>query len=174
VSGGRVPGGAGAWVHHNPAMASTLRGGLQPTWSVRGITFGVWLLAVGSAVYWVLQVAATPAGAPMAPPVLRSPPPPDVAAVARLLGGDPASSAPQAGAPPTLASRFVLQGIVASPSGGGAALIAVDGRPPRPFRVGTAVAEGLVLQSLQGRQAVLGEQRGGPPTLTLELPARPS
>ncbi len=56
--------------------------------------------------------------------------------------------------------------------GGGAALIAVDGKPARPFRVGTLVEEGLVLQSLEGRRALLGAERGGPSTLTLELPAR--
>ncbi len=157
-------------------MASTWRGGLQPSWAVRGATFGIWLLAVGSVVYWALKVAATPAALAIAPPVLGSPAPPDAAAIARLLGGgDPAApgAAPQA-AQPALASRFVLQGIVSNPSGGGAALIAVDGRPPRHFRVGATVAEGLVLQSVQGRQAVLGPQRGAPPTLTLELPARPS
>ena len=56
-------------------------------------------------------------------------------------------------------------------SGGGAALIAVDGQPAKPFRVGAVVVDGeLVLQSLGRREARLGASRGAPTTLTLELP----
>lgn len=70
----------------------------------------------------------------------------------------------------TLASRFSLLGVVAARSHDGAALIAVDGKPPRPYRVGAAVDDTLVLQSVQPRRAVLSSSVGGPPVLTLELP----
>jgi general secretion pathway protein C len=54
----------------------------------------------------------------------------------------------------------------------GAALISVDGKTAKPFRVGTLVADGLVLQSAQGRRVSLGASMDGPPTLVLELPAK--
>jgi len=54
----------------------------------------------------------------------------------------------------------------------GAALIAVDGKPAKPYRVGAVVADGLVLQSTQGRRVNLGASMDGPQTLVLELPAK--
>nr|WP_236748495.1 type II secretion system protein N [Acidovorax carolinensis] len=98
---------------------------------------------------------------------------PDAQAMARLLGV-PAADAAAARAPvASLASRFALIGVLAGrSSGGGAALIAVDGKPAKPFRVGTAVDEGLVLQSLDPRQARLGASVDGPATLTLDMPAK--
>ena len=54
----------------------------------------------------------------------------------------------------------------------GAALIAVDGKPAKPFRVGAAVDEGLVLQALGPRQAQLGRDADGPATLTLDMPLK--
>ncbi len=150
-------------------MVSMTHRGLQPNWTVRGTTFLLWGLAVLCVVYWSLKLLSTPAGLSAAPPVLRTPPPVDTAAVARLLGASATAASPSA---PSEASRFALLGIVANRLGGGAALIAVDGKPARPFRVGTWVEDGLVLQSLEGRRALLGAERGGPSTLTLELPAR--
>lgn len=149
-------------------MVSMTHRGLRPNWTVRGTTFLLWGLAILCVVYWSLKLS-TSAGISTAPSVLRTPPPVDTAAVARLLGGGVVAASPAA---PSMASRFVLQGIVANHWGGGAALIAVDGKPARPFRVGTLVEEGLVLQSLQGRRALLGAEREGLPTLTLELPSR--
>ena len=55
----------------------------------------------------------------------------------------------------------------------GVALIAVDGKPPRPFRVGATVADGYVLQSLEARAAALGASAGSAPAFTLQLPTRP-
>jgi general secretion pathway protein C len=86
-------------------------------------------------------------------------------AVARLLGAAPAV----ASAAPSLASRFTLIGVVASRSQKGAALIAVDGKPAKPFRVGAAIDEGIVLKSVEARRAVLAGADGSP-ALTLELP----
>jgi general secretion pathway protein C len=67
-------------------------------------------------------------------------------------------------------SRLVLIGVVAGASGG-TALIAVDGKPAKPFRVGRQVEEGLMLQSVAKRQAVLAASVNGPAVLTLELSA---
>jgi general secretion pathway protein C len=143
---------------------------MQNRWAVAGATFLLWALVAGSAVYWGLKMSARSAAAPAAPVVARTPAAPDPAALARLLGASPAATV--AAPAPSLASRFTLVGVVASKSQQGAALISVDGKPPKPFRVGTAIDEGLVLQSVQGRRAVLAESAGGPAVLTLELPQR--
>ncbi len=136
-------------------------------WS-RSVTFAVWMLAGACAVYWGLKFgadAAGPAGAPVATAFVV---PVDPLAVARLLGAADgvAPAAPVA----SLASRFALVGVVAGTSRNGAALIALDGKPPKPYRVGSAIEEGLVLQSVAPRRAVLGARLDGPAALTLELP----
>lgn len=142
------------------------------SWSVRGATFAVWLLAAGSAAFWALRLGSAPEsiGRPAAAPRVAAAV--DSQAIATLLGGGPSAPALAAAAPtPAIASRFNLIGVVAEArSGSGAALIAVDGKPPRPYRVGALVDEGLVLQSVQGRRAVLATQPGGAPVVTLELP----
>jgi general secretion pathway protein C len=49
-------------------------------------------------------------------------------------------------------------------------VISVDGKPARPYRVGSFVDDGLVLQSVHGRQAVIASALGDGPAVTLELP----
>ncbi|OYU44770.1 MAG: general secretion pathway protein C, partial [Burkholderiales bacterium PBB4] len=71
----------------------------------------------------------------------------------------------------SLASRFSLVGVLADSSAGGVAIIAVDGAPPKPYRVGAWLADGWMLQSVRGRIALVGSERGGPIAVTLELPA---
>ena len=61
-------------------------------------------------------------------------------------------------------------GVVARRSRGGAALISVDGKPARPYRVGTAIDEGVWLSAVEGRRAVISGSARGPAILTLELP----
>jgi len=142
----------------------------QNRWAVRGVTFLLWALLAASAAYWGLKLGRpTPVVAAAVTPV---PAPVDPAAVARLLGYTP-QEAPGAVVAASLASRFTLTGVVASRSRGGAALIAVDGRAPRPFRVGAALDEAIVLQSVEGRRAVLAAHLTGPALLTLELPPLP-
>ena len=154
--------------HDNRRMQSRSRSNPQGRWAVRGAAFVLWALAAASAAYWGLKLVGRPASGPVAAPSLRTAAPADPAAVARLLGAtaQAAVAAPVA----SLASRFALVGVVAGRSRGGAALIAVDGKPARPFRVGSAVDEGLLLQSVEGRRAVLAASTGGPAVLTLELP----
>jgi general secretion pathway protein C len=67
-------------------------------------------------------------------------------------------------------ARFQLWGVVAGATGQGSALIALDGQPPRAFRVGQAVTEGVVLQSLGPKQAQLGSSVQGAALFTLSLP----
>ena len=75
-------------------------------------------------------------------------------------------------AAPTLASRFQLQGVMAGGPNAGAALIAVDGKLAKPYRVGAVVADGMVLQSAEGRRVTLGAAMDGSQALVLELPAK--
>mgnify|MGYP002663292091 FL=1 len=116
-------------------------------------------------------MSSRPSGmvAPVAPAPQSAP---DGTALARLLGAVPAGpAAPVAVAAPS--SRFALLGVLSGrSSGGGAALISLDGKPARPFRVGAQVDSGLVLQSLGPRQASLGASVDGPTTVRLEMPPK--
>lgn len=139
-------------------------------WHAPLATTGLWALAAGAAVFWALRLAspadAVAAAASMPRPSVSA----DTDAVARLLGVLPASNtAPVA---PEAASRFALSGVVADPSKQGAALIAIDGKAPRPFRVGSRVGDNYVLQSVGLRSATLGAQADGPAAFTLQLPVR--
>jgi general secretion pathway protein C len=128
----------------------------------------VWGVVAFSAVTWGLRWSATGTSPSNATAAAQALPEVDVSAAARSLGAAPV----QAAAAPTLASRFQLQGVMAGGPDAGAALIAVDGKPAKPYRVGAVVADGLVLQSAQGRRVTLGAAMDGPQTLMLELPAK--
>jgi len=131
----------------------------------------LWLGAGLSAGYWALQALGqgpvTPLAVSAAP--LQAPEP---AAVARALGAVPASPVAAAGAAPVadLATRYRLIGVVASGADRGAALISVDGQPPKPYRVGAPLEGGLVLQSLGARQARLAPASGTGNPIDLALP----
>ena len=137
-------------------------------WAPRLATLLLWALAGATAVYWGLKLSASPAGTA---PAAAAPEPvvTDTQALARLLGASPVLAAAEAA--PSAASRFVLMGVLAgTASGGGAALIAVDGKPAKPYRVGATVEDGLVLQSVAPRRATLGPAADGPAAFTLEMP----
>lgn len=136
-------------------------------WASRWVTLFLAALVAASAVYWVLKWPETTESAPVSTPVAH--PSSEPQSLARLLGGANAglsASAPAIPAP----SRLVLIGVVAG-SSGGTALIAVDGKPAKPFRVGGQIEEGLMLQSVAKRQAVLAASAKGPALMTLELSA---
>lgn len=139
-------------------------------WSARLATLVLAALAGAGAVYWALKLSAgAPQAAPAAPAAepLRA----DASAMARLLGAGVAlAPRPQAQAQ---SSGMQLLGVLASTDGGsGAALIAAGGQPAKPFRVGAVVGDGLVLQSLDRRQARLGASVDGPTTQTLLVPLK--
>lgn len=138
----------------------------SPRWPAPLATTAVWALAAASVMFWGLKLAA-PAES-LAPPALVSAPVAvDPAEVARLMGAAPP---PAAGLAPEAGNRFVLQGVVADGDLRGAALIAVDGKAPRPFRVGQQVGDGYVLQAVDRRVATLGAGPDTPALLTLQLP----
>ena len=124
----------------------------------------VWAAAAAGVMYWGLLLAA-PKTLPVlglsSPPVLQGQSTP---AVAKALGG--ATAAAQA--PALISTQYKLLGVIASGTGQGSALIAVDDQPPKAFRVGQDVTEGLKLVSLTPRQARL--QSSGQ-ALVLDLPA---
>jgi general secretion pathway protein C len=147
-----------------------MRSNVYGVWRVRGTTFLLFALAAGSAVYWALQGwgAGTVAGAPLAAAAGQAPL--DPRAVARALGGGVVQATAEP-APAAVASRrFVLRGVIADLSSGGAALISVDGKPPKPFPVGASVDGRLVLKLVQGRRALLAPSMDAPAEVTLELP----
>lgn len=128
----------------------------------------VWALVAFSAVTWCLRWSALARGTSSARVAQPTQPELDVSLASRSLG----ALAPQAEVAPSLASRLVLQGVMTRPPAQGAALMSVDGKPARPYRVGSAVVDGLVLQSVQARRVSLGAHMDEPPSLVLELPTK--
>lgn len=96
--------------------------------------------------------------------------------LSRVLGSTRAQTATAAvPVEPAVSSRFKLVGVVASrvaQPDSGLALIAVDGKPPRPVGLGGVVDGSLVLLAVNHRRAELGPT-GGQATVTLELPLVP-
>lgn len=140
-------------------------------WPSISATVVLWAAAAASIVFWGLRMATPSDGA--RPPAVSTASALNVdsAAVARALGAQPVVE--RVVAAPDAASRFALLGVVADDTGRGAALIAVDGKPPRPYRVGATLAEGYVLQSLDARAVNIGGARGGSAVFSLKLPPQP-
>ena len=138
-------------------------------WSTRIVTFALSALAAASVVYWGLKVwglstPAVPSSALVEPMSAVS-----SQAIARALGGGMAAVATASTAAPA-ASRYDLIGVVAGRIRAGAALISVDGQDAKPVRVGNLVDNEMVLESVNGRQAVLSASTGTAAKLTLEMP----
>ncbi len=130
----------------------------------------LWALAAGSALYWALHAgsSAPPATAAVAAPEL---PPLQAQAVARGLGAVAAApQQPQAAAP----SRYTLAGVVTHGSERGAALIAEQGQPPKPYRVGAALPGGWTLQAVSRRSATLAAADGRQQHLHMPEPEAPA
>lgn len=130
------------------------------------------LLTLASALAWGWQVRQLLGGrvlteVPSAQAPLAAPALPDADELARWLGASPAGEGPAPG------QRFTLLGVMADAQGGGVALIAVDGRPARPFVRGAELAPGWTIQRLAARQVHLGQTLDGPSQLTLNLPPWP-
>lgn len=140
-------------------------------WAPAATGVVLWLAAGLSAGYWGLQLLGRSPAVPV-PQTPSLPVAPDGTLVARALGalGTGAGVVPDDAAPAGGDVRYVLQGVVGDRGDGVAALIAVAGRPARPFRVGMAVDEGLVLHSVQGRTARLAPSTRAAPTVELRLP----
>ena len=141
-------------------------------WWLRIATFSAAALAAASAAYWVLELsaAAPQALTPHAP--LAGAPLADTRMVARLLGGgQTASPAGQNATPAMASSQFKLVGVVTERGRDGYALIAINGQPAKPYRVGTPVGDTLVLHSVTARSAALAADVQAPASVQLDLPA---
>ena len=135
-----------------------------PTVLVHTTSLVLWAVVAFSATSWVLRGSGNDMASSLSTPEEERTLEADATATARSLGLVAAGPV----AAPALASRFQLVGVIAGGPTQGAALIAVDGKPAKPFRVGAPVAEGLVLQSVQGRRVALGPGGDAAATLTLE------
>ena len=128
-------------------------------------TLLLWAVAAAVVVFWVLRFMGS-RGAQLPPIPPAQPVQASAQAIAKALG---AVALPVA-AVPVAPTRYALQAVVAGhDSGGGAAVISIDSKSPKAVRVGEAVDEGLILQSLSTREAKLGPV-GGPASMTLQLP----
>lgn len=138
-------------------------------WMPRLAAFAVALLLAASLVFWILRWPSAEAAQSLPPPAASEDlPQAPAGAVARLLGTEAVAAA----AAPEAASRFRLTGIIARPGGQGVALLSIDGKPAKPYRVGAQLEEGWMLQSVEQRRAALATDADAPVRLQLELPPR--
>lgn len=140
---------------------------LLQVWGSRLATLLLAALAALSATYWALKSTHANSVSTAIPASGFSAL--DPMALARALGGG-GVVAPVGGAPAAASVAYALVGVLADSVHGGAALIAVDGKPAKPYRVGAAVDTNLVVQSVTGRRAVLATSMDGPAQMTLEMP----
>jgi len=141
---------------------------------MRLLSFVIWALVAASAVFWLTRLLSRSDAAPAHTVTASSGASVASADLSRLLGSTRVASAE---AQPELAAdaRFKLIGVVAPKTAmpdSGLALIAVDGKPPRPVLLGGVVDGPLVLLAVNHRRAELGPA-GGEATVRLELPAIP-
>ncbi|GEM_PF-989167 len=137
----------------------------------------IWGAVALSAAYWGLRWF----GKPMAVPPGTTPATMDTTLrgdLTRLLSGPaPAEGAAEV---PTeqaaLAGRLQLLGVVAPRDEGGqagVALLVLDGKPARAYKMGQMVDSGLMVQAITQRSVQIGPQ-DGPASVTLELPLMPA
>lgn len=143
---------------------------LLPFWTVRLTTFLLWALAAGSAAFWILQnMNASPASTAMTVARASDAQEPSLTPrVAIALGAKNPVAPTAAGALSALQARLQLQGVLAVGTTRGAALISVDGKPAKPYSVGSAIEDGLEVTAVAARSASIGTN--GAAAFTLELP----
>jgi len=138
----------------------------------RAVALLVWAAVAALAAYWGSRLLARPGPVPPQATLATTPPP--QGDLTRLFGAAPVAPAEAAPAPPPADSRFKLLGVVARRGNtGGVALIAIDGKPARAYRVGAQVDGDNVLQSVAAREVTIGP-RGGVAAVALQLPALPA
>ena len=136
------------------------------------MTFAIWALGAGSAAYWGLKISAHNQSASAVPVGQDAVGSVDSSAVSRALGAVRVENASAVLAP--VVGRYSLTGVAAVSASGqrGVALIAIDGKPARPYRVGAVLEDGVLLQSVEARRATLGATTNGAVLAVLELPAK--
>lgn len=142
----------------------------------RLFSFVVWALVSATAMFWGLRLVTR---APVAPPnvVVASETASTRGDLTRLLGVAPVAVLAQA-VVPEAAARFKLLGIMApkvgvqASAGHGVALIAVDGKLPRAYTIGSHLDADWVLQAVSLRTADISPANGAA-GMRLELPVLP-
>jgi len=140
---------------------------------MRLLSFVIWAAVAASAVFWLTRLLARSDAAPAHTVMAHAGTSVAAADFSRLLGSSARAVADAAPAAPAADARFKLVGVVATKTStpdSGLALIAVDGKPPRPVGLGGVVDGSLVLLAVNHRRAELGPA-GGEATVQLELPA---
>lgn len=169
-------------VDHNPVMKlqamirrATVRQApsLRETGCLRapvGVAAVLWLAVAVVLTWWLLRLSAHEPWRPL--PVMASPAAlADPALVARALGH--LDKAVPAAAQPVIGSRLRLLGVVSQPPGQGAALIAVDGQPARPYLVGSRIGDTWVLSAVERQGVRLSPADGNGAELALQVPPQP-
>ncbi len=160
---------------HSVFLGEGAASGATPRRTPAVMAMVLWLAAGLSVGYWVLQVLGR---SPLTPVAVSAglPEAPEPAALARVLGATPQAAEVVAGpmAATPLSSRYQLVGVVADRADGGAALIAFDGQPPRPYRVGATLEGGVVLQTVQRRSVRLVPSGNNDQAFELSLPEPPT
>jgi len=140
--------------------------------AARWVSFVIWTAVVASLAFWGLRLLVPSTAAP-AHTVTVSAAGAVRGDLTRVLGVDVRPVAEADAPAPVEDRRFQLVGVVAArgvlAGGQGVALIAIDGKPPKAFRVGAAVDGETILQSVSARGAALGP-RGGAATVSLSTP----
>ncbi len=137
--------------------------------------FLIWAAVAAGVVFWALRLGVAPTAVPAGPAVAFDAAVPRAADLSRLLGAPPAAAAVAAPVPVAESARFRLLGVIAGgrAAGGGVALLVVDGKPPRAYRVGAPIDATLRVQSVTRRGVAIGAP-GAPASVTLELPPPPA
>jgi len=147
-------------------------------WPARLTTFVLAALAAASLGFWVLAWPTAPR-TPVPDTAYVKPPSLNATQVADLLGARASDTqTAQRGTAGSSTAGLKLVGIIATANPNrqgatGSALIAVEGAPARPYRVGQTVTANLTLQSVQAHSVALSAQTGSSTPLTLELPPPP-
>lgn len=139
--------------------------------TAKWLAFVMWAAVAASAVFWGFRLSVPALPLPAHASTVST----DAALrgdLARLFGTDarPVVAAAEVAAPAD--ARFQLVGVVSprtqQAAGEGLALIAVDGKPAKAYRVGAAVEGETVLQTVTSRGAALGP-KGQAATVALEI-----
>jgi general secretion pathway protein C len=132
----------------------------QKLLALRALNFLVWFALAVELVFWSVRLLSDGPARELPPAVGWALPSADSAALMRLLGQQ---DAPRLVLAAPAAKNVKVLGVVAQGSGAaatGAALIAIEDQPARPYRLGETVLDGYVLRTLDTQRAVLAAADG--------------
>lgn len=125
----------------------------------------VWSLAAASVAFWALHWPKAEPTLPLSAAVAAVRPVDMYAPMSKALGQSTSATTGPASA---ASSAHKLLGVIVNAAGQGSALIASDGQPPKAYRVGQRIQDGLTLVSLTARQARL---KSSSTEMLLDLPS---